>query len=124
MSASRLVTALAAIAILSAAAPAFAQSPPPPDYEKELGALVGISGGLTADEAAARAAKVSPDARRKQAELASARAQVDQAKLARIPRVDATLRYTRLSNVTLPAALAPFIKILNNNYNADAQVSV
>jgi outer membrane protein TolC len=57
-------------------------------------------------------------------ELASARAVVDQTKLARIPRVDATLRYTRFSNVTLPPALAPFIKILNNYYNADAQLTV
>src|SRR5207253_6380112 len=76
------------------------------------------------DVAAARAAKVSPEARRKMSELASARAQVAQAKLARIPRVDATLRYTRLSDVTLPDTLKPFIKILNNQYNADATLVV
>src|SRR5512135_3287691 len=99
---SRLVPAFTALALAAAAAPAFAQkaapaAPAAPDYEKQLGSLVGIAGGLTADQAAERAAKVSPDVRRKMAELGSAQAQVEQAKVARVPRVDGTLRYTRLS---------------------------
>ena len=73
----RLVIAFSALAFTAVAAPAFAQKAPAParkpaaspaesaaDYEKELNALVGIQGGLTADDAAARAAKESPDAQR------------------------------------------------------------
>src|SRR5262245_1190297 len=105
----RLFSSFIAIAAASAAAPAFAQKAPAPnaaagaatsasaaDYDKELSALVGIAGGLTADDAASRAAKVAPDVARRHAELASAHAQLELTKLARIPRVDATLRYTRL----------------------------
>ncbi|HTJ46230.1 MAG TPA: TolC family protein [Kofleriaceae bacterium] len=124
---SRFVPAFTALAIALGAAPAFAQKAAPapaPDYEKELGALVGISGGLTADQAAERAAKVSPDVRRKIAELGSARALVDQAKVLRIPRLDGTLRYTRLSPVTLMPPLDTIIKIIPNQWNADAQLSV
>src|SRR5438552_3014465 len=59
----RLVPAFTALALLAGAAPARAQKAPAtaaPDYDQELSALVGIQGGLTADVAAARAAKVSP----------------------------------------------------------------
>jgi outer membrane protein TolC len=128
---SRIVPAFTALALALGAAPAFAQKAavPTPDYEKELGALVGISGGLTADQAAARAAKVSPDVRRKIAELGSARAQVEQAKLARIPRVDGTLRYTRLSNVALPTVVKQLqmqgvTLFVPNQYAADATLAV
>lgn len=128
---SRLVPAFTALVLAAAAGPALAQkaqAPAPPDYEKELGALVGISGGLTADQAAARAAKVSPDVRRKIAELGSARAQVDQAKLTRIPRVDGTLRYTRLSKPPLTGFALPGGGMISfyvpNTYNADATLAV
>jgi outer membrane protein TolC len=126
----RLVIAFTALAATAVAAPAFAQKAPAkpvaasPDYDQQLNALVGIQGGLTADVAAARAAKVSPEARRRREETSSAHAQVEQAKLARLPRVDTTLRYTRLSDVTLPPGLAMFVTVPLNNYNADAQLGV
>ncbi len=132
-----LVIAFTALVIAASAAPAFAQKAPAKpvtpaasaeqnaaDYDQQLNALVGIQGGLTADDAAARAAKASPDVWRKREELASAHAQVQLAKLSRLPRIDATLRYTRLSTVTLPAALMGFITIPNNQYNADGALAV
>jgi outer membrane protein TolC len=134
---SRLVPAFTALALAAAAAPALAQKAAParapvaPDYEKQLGSLVGISGGLTADQAAERAAKVSPDVRRRIAELGSAEAQVEQAKVARIPRVDGTLRYTRLSKPPITTIMfpgAPPGSAINlyvpNAYNADATLAV
>ena len=125
-------TALAlAAAVRSAAAQPAAAPPPPPadDFVKELATLVGISGGLTSDDAAARAAKISPDVHRKAMELLSAHAQVDVVKAQTLPRVDATIRYTRLSNVTLPSFFTQLagagVKLyVPNNYNMDAQVAV
>src|SRR4051794_35609396 len=83
--------------VVFASSPAFAQpkgAPPPqpkqPDdmagFEKDLDALF-AKGGLTADQAASRAAGASPTVRRRAAEVEAAIAQANTAELARIPIV-------------------------------------
>ncbi len=70
-------------------------------FEKELDALFS-AGGLTADQAAQRAAKVSPSVRRSAAEVEVAIAQAQAAELTRVPQVGATASYTRLSPIDTP----------------------
>jgi outer membrane protein TolC len=132
--ASAVLTSLAVLALAPAAHAQPAPAPAPADapglaegtgdYATEIATLLGASGGLTSDQAAARAAKVSPTVRRKLQETLSAETRVRTVKLARVPRVDTTLRYTRLSAVTLPSVLAGFITIPLNNYAADATLAV
>lgn len=110
--------------IAAISVPAYAK---PIEADAELGAMF-VSGGLTADVAATRARTASPAVWRKVAELESAIASVDAAKLARIPRVTTKLSYTRLSKLDEPdlaAAGGPlaFPQILDN-YAASAQVVV
>jgi len=128
------------LSILFAAVPAVAQpagkpadpQPPPPPagsdaatFDADVAAMVAQPGGLTADAAAERAAKTSPEVRRKLAEVAAAPAQTKQIELVRIPQVSATARYTRLSDVDLPMLAPGFtIPIVLNNYNFDAQIAV
>lgn len=59
-------------------------------------------GGLTADQAAARAAATSWNARAAQDNLAGAAARLDQAWAAFLPRLTGTGRYSRLSDLTPP----------------------
>src|SRR5690349_8217132 len=92
------------LCLLFAAVPAVAQptgkppdepaKPAPPaegsdaaTFDAEVAALLGQQGGLTADAAADRAAKTSPEVRRKLAEVAAANAQAAQASLVRVPQV-------------------------------------
>src|SRR4051812_3984156 len=55
------------------------------------------TGGLTSDQAAARAGGASPSVRRRAAEIEAAVAQLEAAELTRVPQVSAKLSYTRLS---------------------------
>jgi outer membrane protein TolC len=111
--------------IASLSAPAYAK---PIEADAELGAMF-VPGGLTAEQSAARARAASPAVWRKVAELESAIASVDAAKLARIPRVSAKLSYTRLSKIEDPDTSAfgggtiVFPQILDN-YAATTQVVV
>ena len=100
-------TCLALALCLFAAAPALAQrrptpapAPATPDdmnaFEKEVDALF-TSGGLTADQAAARAGKVSPSVIRRAAEVEAALAQVESAQLAMVPQVSGKASFTYLS---------------------------
>jgi outer membrane protein len=104
--------------------------PPPADdkaFERELDALF-ASGGITADQAASRAAGASPTVRRRAAELEAAAAQLATAELARVPVVSARASYTRLSPVdpfVIPAGGMSFeIASLDNAYLAQAQLVV
>ncbi|HEU4728103.1 MAG TPA: TolC family protein [Kofleriaceae bacterium] len=139
------LSALPVVAAL-AAAPALAQparqapKPPPkpaaaapevPDdmaaFEHDLDTLFG-AGGLTSDQAAARAGNASATVRRKVAELEAAIAQADAAALARVPQVSAKASYTRLSHidpVTLGFGGMNFeIKSFENAYLGEAQIVV
>ncbi len=82
-------------------------------------------GGLTADQAASRAAGASPTVRRRVAELDAAVAQFEAVKLARVPQVSGKASYTRLSHldpvVIMGLTLAPS---LQNSYVGEAQLAV
>jgi outer membrane protein len=123
-----------------AATPVFAQpksSPPPAPapaasataddmaaFEADVDALF-TQGGLTADQAAARAAKVSPTAKRRVAEVNAAIAQAQAAELARIPQIGAKASYTRLSAVSIEFGPGiPPIDLPVNNYATQAQIVV
>lgn len=93
-------------------------------FEADLDALF-AQGGLTAEQAAARAAKVSPTAKRRVAEVEVAIAQAQAAELARVPRVGATATYTRLSPVDINFGMGiPPIELPVNSYATQAQVIV
>lgn len=100
-------------------------------FDRELDALFS-SGGLTSDQAAARAAGASPTVRRKVAEIDAALAQADAAALARVPQVSLKASYTRLSHIDpfvidipIPNAPAiPPIESFENMYLGEAQIAV
>jgi outer membrane protein TolC len=87
--------------ILLAAAPAWAQKPASPrpaeELARELDAEVGVAGGLTAEQAAARAVSVSPAAAARAEEVALAASELRQTRLEFLPRATLSARYTRLS---------------------------
>jgi outer membrane protein TolC len=116
-----------------AIAPALAQPAPQPadalaGFEKELDALF-VQGGLTADQAAARAPAASPSVRKSAAQIDIAVAQAETAELVRVPRVAGTATYTRLSPLDPiafgpPGMGAPSIEFPTNAYGAQAQLGI
>lgn len=106
--------------------PAAAIAPPSDDlkaFERELDALF-VSGGLTAEGAAGRAAKASPDVRRKVAEVEAAIASAEQAEIARVPQVGAKISYTRLSPIDAVNFGTFSIPVYLNSWVSQAQVVV
>src|SRR5688572_12213875 len=99
------MTARLVVLSLFAVTPVFAQPGARPAaaddmaaFEKDLDALF-VSGGLTSEQAAARAPRVSPDVQRRAAELDAAVASAQAVELARVPQVGATASYARLSRI-------------------------
>jgi outer membrane protein TolC len=93
-------------------------------FEHDLDSVF-TSGGLTADQAAARAGAVSPTVHRRVAELEAAVAQLEAAELARVPLVSARASYTRLSHIDPPMFGGMTLgKALDNAYLAEAQLVV
>lgn len=93
-------------------------------FEKDLDALF-TPGGLTADQVATRAVKVSPTVARSAASIDIAVAQATQAELVRVPRIGVTATYTRLSPldpINLGGGFA--IPFLENSYAGQAQVGI
>jgi outer membrane protein TolC len=118
-----LVLASAAASVASAAPDGAA--PAAGSFDDEIAHLVGVGGGLTADQAASRAAKVAPGVRRAMADTAGAAAQTRAVEQARIPRVDLTAKYTRLSGITAPMLAPGFtLPVYLNTYGLDATVAV
>jgi outer membrane protein len=66
---------------------------------------------MSSDEAASRAAKSAPSVAKAEAAANRAQAAADQANFALYPRLELEARYTRLSKVTPPPALAQIIRI-------------
>jgi len=87
-----------------------------------------VKGGLTSEEAAARAPKASPTVVRKAQELAAAAAQLESAKLLQVPRVAGNASYTRLSFIA--PVIIPFggmsfqIPFLQNQYVLQGQIGL
>jgi outer membrane protein TolC len=105
-----------AVAALSAAFPAVAQTVSPAGSAAPAGSPAPVGGegtsslfapptpgGLTADVVARRAAAGSHEARARAEESAAARAGVAQARASFVPRLSAVARYTRLSSIEQPA---------------------
>jgi outer membrane protein TolC len=97
-------------------------------FEHDLD-LMFSTGGLTADQAAARAPGASPTVRRRVAEIDAAVAQLQAAELARVPVVSGRASYTRLSpidsvNLSLGPGMAFSIPFLDNAYLGEAQLVV
>lgn len=97
------------------------------DFDRELAALFG-KGGLTSDQAAARAAGASPTVRRRAAEVEAAIAGVESAQVAMVPVVSGKASYTRLSKIDpfiIPVGTQEFkIETPPNSYLAEAQLVV
>ncbi len=92
--------------------------------DADIDALI-QQGGLTAEAAASRAVKVSPDVRRRAADVASANASATKVQLVNVPRVAGTLQYVRLSSIDAPEIAPGFsFPVLLNSYAATAEVSV
>lgn len=64
-------------------------------------------GGLTATEAAQRAVATSTEDRARSADIESASAEIDRAKVSYFPKLTVTGRYTRLSPITAPTIALP-----------------
>lgn len=95
----RCATLLALVVVF---APSSARAADAPPVAERLTALTAVPGGLTASEAARRAAASSPDVEATRADLAAAAAAVDRAVISYVPRVDLGARYTRLSAIDPP----------------------
>ena len=102
------------------------------EFDRELDKLF-ASGGLTSEQAAARAATASLGVRRKIAEVEAAVAQAEAAELAWVPQVGVKASYTRLSKIdgtpitlgTPPNAVTiPPFPTLQNAYLAEGQVNL
>jgi outer membrane protein TolC len=113
-----------------AAAPSPARAAVPDDlaaFDHDLDTLFS-SGGLTADQAAARAATASPTVRRRVAELEVAIAQRETAQLAQVPVVSGKASYTRLSRLPPPSIpgipAGSLFPVILNNYLTEAQLVV
>ena len=74
------------------------------NLDARIAALVGRPNGLTADEVARRAVATSAELRAREHAVEAAASEVDQALVAWIPRLTATARYTRLSDIDQGAA--------------------
>jgi outer membrane protein TolC len=98
-------------------------------FEHDLDQLFATT-GLTADQAASRAAGASPTVRRRVAELDAAVAQLETAERARFPILSGKASYNRLSFVAPPATLggiplpAGAFPVLQNAYLAEGTLVV
>lgn len=92
-------------------------------FEKDLDALF-VQGGLTADQAASRAGKVSPTVQRRLAEVEASIANVEAAKVALVPQVSGKAAYTRLSPIDPLNFGAVVIEFPPNSYVLQGQVGI
>lgn len=93
-------------------------------FEKDLSSLF-VQGGLTADQAASRAGKVSATVERRAAEVEAALASAEAASLARVPQIGGKATYTRLSPLDpLMFPGFPPIPFPENSYIVEGQVGL
>ncbi|MEZ4363663.1 MAG: TolC family protein [Kofleriaceae bacterium] len=122
-------SALAVVLTLVSSRPGAAPARRPTDlaaFQRELDAVF-VKEGLTAEDAAARAAKAAPHAERKQATVEGAEADLTRAKLALLPVLSGRGAYTRLSPLDSVISLGGqtlTIPSLTESYLATGQVSV
>ena len=94
------------------------------EFEKEMSSILGQAGGLTADAAATRAAKSSPDVRRHKAEVDEAYQQAKTTELVRVPHLDASIAYNRLSSIPSVALGTFSFPVLLNQTLMQANLSI
>lgn len=93
-------------------------------FQKELDALF-VPDGMTAEQAASRAARVSPEVMRRVAELDAAIASYQAARLGRVPYLAGTASYTRLSPIDPLSFGGGFaIQFPENAYALQGQIAV
>ncbi|HEY3805153.1 MAG TPA: TolC family protein [Kofleriaceae bacterium] len=138
---------LSVVVVSILAAPVLAQPAPPaapatataPDelveFEKDLDALF-VPGGLTSDQAAARAGDVSPTVQRRVAEVAEQTAAAESTYLTGVPQIGGKLSYTRNSFIppfsfASSGLMIPGVDLsslafnfLQNYYLAEATISI
>jgi outer membrane protein len=123
MSATRWMPVVAVVAATMGVRPAAAQPPGPrradaaAELQRAFADQVGVAGGLTADQTAARAVRHSPASAQRRDDVAIAASELTSTRLEFLPRASLSGRYTRLSStgdtaieglpvpVTLPGAL-------------------
>ena len=95
------IAGLAALVAIALARPAAAQPAARPGEElaRAFDREVGVAGGLTANQAAARAVRVSPAAAARREAVAVASGELRSTRLEFLPRTTLSARYTRLSPV-------------------------
>jgi outer membrane protein TolC len=86
-------------------------------------ALRGSGPAMSSAEAAQRAAKTAPSVAKVEAAARRAEAAADQANVALYPRLELEARYTRLSKITPPPALAGLIKVQEDQGLFQARLS-
>src|SRR5450432_2423631 len=108
--------------------PAQAAQEDPNGFEKDLDALF-TPNGLTADQAASRAAAVSPTVQRRVAEVEAQIATAEATELQQVPQIGGKLQYTR-NSVVPPFTIMfggmdiPIQSSLPNNYVAEANLNI
>jgi outer membrane protein TolC len=113
-----------AVVFLALAAATAAGAQEPAAESARLERLLGRAGGLRSDEVAARAVATSPDVRRHKEEIAEAKAQLDRALIALIPRLSGTAQYTRLSSIG-SQSIGPFtIAELRNQTDLQSSITI
>lgn len=121
----RLRTPTSLFLALLLAAPLTHAAPPAPiaQIDARLGELT-IPGGLTSDQAAARAIRTDPSVRRKDAVTRERRANLASTELQRVPQLGASISYTRLSKVDMPSLAGFTIPQVLDNYSFKLELSV
>jgi outer membrane protein TolC len=101
--------------------------PAAPQLEAQMTALIGRPGGLTSDQAAARARATSYTVGARTAEYEGTQSIIDQANAAYVPRIKGTASYQRTSPVAIPLqalGLPGSFAYPQNNYNLQVDVDV
>ncbi len=99
-----------------------------PQLEAQMNALIGRPGGLTSDQAAARARATSYTVGARKAEYEASQANIDQANAAYVPRIKGTASYQRTSKVVINFSQfipnAPLLPYPQDNWNLQVDVDV
>ncbi len=83
-----------------------------------------VPGGMTSDQAAARAIEVGPTVQQAEAAVAIAEAGARQARASMFPDLDLSYRYTRLSDITLDPTIAGLFTVLLNQQQLTATATL
>ncbi|HWA74521.1 MAG TPA: TolC family protein [Polyangiaceae bacterium] len=106
---------LTLIALPALSTPAFAETPSDASFESRLARELGVAGGLTADDLAARAVATSYTIEARRSDVSAADATVSRASAGYIPKLTLSARYSRLSKTKGDSAGSLVVAPLNPN---------